>query len=66
MRAVEERGHRDLVRRVVGARERAAALPRLARERQQREALGVGRLEAEVEPRGEIERLGAATAARSG
>ena len=56
--AVEERRHRNLVGRVVRAREGAAALPRLARQRQQRERLVVRRLEPEVEPGGEIERLG--------
>ena len=53
--AVEERGDRDLVRRVERARVRTAALSRLAGEREQREALGVRRLELEREPGGEVE-----------
>ena len=53
--AVEERGDRDLVRRVERARVGPAALPRLAREREQREALGVRRLELERETGGEVE-----------
>ena len=54
--AVEERGHGDLVGRVVGARERASALTCLPRQPQQREGLEVGGLEAQLEPGGEIER----------
>jgi hypothetical protein len=48
--AVEERGHGDLVRGVKRAWVRAAALPRLTREREQREALEIRRLEDELEP----------------
>ena len=53
--AREERRDGDLVRGVVRARIRAALLPRLAREREHRERLEVGRLELERE-RGEVER----------
>ena len=63
--AVEERRHGDLVRRVERARIRAAALARLAREREERESLEVGRLELELEARGEVER-GTGVARRSG
>ena len=49
--AVEERSDGDLVRRVEGAGIGSAALARLAREREQREAVVIGRLEAELEPR---------------
>ena len=63
--ALEERRDRDLVRRVESARVGAAVLARLARERQEREALQVRRLELEREPAAEIER-GTGVAARSG
>ena len=53
--ALEERGDGDLVRGVERARVRAAALARLAREREQRERLEVGLVELEREPR-EVER----------
>ena len=49
--AVEERGDGDLVRRVEGAGVGAAALAGLAGEREEREALGVRRLELERERR---------------
>ena len=61
----EERRHGDLVRRVEGARIRAAALARLACEPEERESLEVGRLELELEPCGEVER-GTGVARRSG
>ena len=48
--AVEERGDGDLVGGVVGARVGAAALARLAREREHRERLLVRLLELEREP----------------
>ena len=62
---VEEGGDRDLVRRVERARVRAAPLACLARERQQREALRIGRLELERERGAEVER-GHRVARRSG
>ena len=55
---VEERRHRDLVRGVVRARVGPPALARGPRQGKQRERLGIGRLERELEPGGEIERLG--------
>ena len=53
---VEERRDGDLVRRVEGARVRAAALAGLAREREHRERLDVGRAELERQTAGEVER----------
>ena len=47
--ALEERGDGDLVRRVVGARRRAASLARRAGQTEQREGVVVDRLERERE-----------------
>ena len=62
---VEERRDGDLVRGVERARVRAAALARLAREREQRERLEVGRVELERQPAARSSG-GTGVAARSG
>ena len=64
--AVEERGDRDLVGGVEGARIGAAALAGPPREREQRERLEIGRVELERQARGEVEAAEPASPARSG